>query len=267
MRPYLGSVPQHRPGFRSRWYGSDSPDQAKSLGLDPTKEELGWQYSFNSLGFRGEEFDPSADFTIFTSGCSDTFGEGVPLEKIWPEQLKAMFAIERKSISILNLAQSGASNEYIARSLVSQVQASPPKLVIALFAQICRFEHLKDKTVHNLGPWREDQVSLDFYAHYTEENGLAALLRHIHTVQASCKAHSVPFVFGCIDFRKVLTLSEHSNPVLRQLASFIDWSNFLPGSPHSAGDDRGREGIHPGPQSHRRYAEEVFKFLEKDLSA
>jgi hypothetical protein len=45
------------------------------------------EYSVNSFGYRGGEFEKNVD--LLTMGCSNTWGHGIPLDATWPEMLRS----------------------------------------------------------------------------------------------------------------------------------------------------------------------------------
>src|SRR5882762_5127353 len=117
-------------------------------------------YRFNSLGFRGEEFDPAARLKIFVSGCSYTFGLGVQHEESWPTLLKKRLADRRgvpsDQANLQNFSQVGASNEYIARTIIRQCDRVRPDLAIIAFTHRERTEYLAPGVTRNLGLWDLD---------------------------------------------------------------------------------------------------------------
>ena len=103
-------------------------------------------YHFNSLGFRGEEFDPAARLKIFVSGCSYTFGLGVQHDQIWPALLKKRLAdrldMPLDHVNLQNFSQVGASNGYIARTIIRQCDRVRPDLAVIAFTHCERTEYL-----------------------------------------------------------------------------------------------------------------------------
>src|SRR5215475_12532545 len=81
LKPYCGHDTRQRPNAKRQWFG-DSPElysryisSYAQQDADPkyqTNDD--WSYYFNSLGYRGEEFNSYAPETIFVYGCSHTFG-------------------------------------------------------------------------------------------------------------------------------------------------------------------------------------------------
>jgi hypothetical protein len=145
--------------FRSQtlnWSGSDSIDlYEKNLKNNYSElKKYGWidsqfTYKFNSYGFRCEEFDNKP--TMMTLGCSNTFGTGLPVDKIWPELLA-----KDLNMKCANLGIGGGSLDTAFRMCEGYIDIINPKLVVLLEPPEVRMElFLND--INNgpsmLGPW------------------------------------------------------------------------------------------------------------------
>ena len=99
---------QHVPNATSNRYSNDASGQIT--------------YRFNSLGFRGEEFNPQAQYHIFVCGPSEGFGVGLDERDIWCYRIKILFARHRnvppEAVNLLNFSRAGASVDYIVRVTV-----------------------------------------------------------------------------------------------------------------------------------------------------
>src|SRR5471030_2283605 len=107
LAPYLGSFNHPKSklaylalGQHGRFVTADSSD------FDPQATGL---YKFNSLGYRGEEFDSRAPFKLFVFGCSYAFGMGLRHDQSWPYFLKRALAnrlsLGRSQINLQNFSQ------------------------------------------------------------------------------------------------------------------------------------------------------------------
>lgn len=117
------------------------------------------EYAFNELGYRGPSYDPDAAFTVFVFGESDAFGLGVALDDAWPLRVARAVA-ERRGIApsdvcVMNFADSGASNTYVARMVVTQCARRRPDLVLVNFAEDRRVELLRERVPFTAGPWMD----------------------------------------------------------------------------------------------------------------
>jgi hypothetical protein len=114
-------------------------------------------YSFNSLGFRGEEFRPAADRHIFVSGDCLTFGLGLEYSDCWTSVFQREYArihgLHESNVNLCNFSSNGCSNSYIARTLIGQCSRVRPSLAIAALTSAPRAEMLYDRRSYNIGPW------------------------------------------------------------------------------------------------------------------
>jgi hypothetical protein len=114
-------------------------------------------YAFNSLGFRGEEFQPAADRHIFVSGCSIAFGLGLDYADAWVSLFRRGYAnihgLAESSVNLQNFSTSGCSNGYIARSLIGQCERFRPTLALATLTFPDRAELLLNNRSYNIGQW------------------------------------------------------------------------------------------------------------------
>jgi len=84
-------------------------------------------YVLNSSGYRGPEFFKGVDLLV--SGCSFTYGTGIPEDGLWGSLLA-----EKMSISYNNMSLSGASIGWMTRQLFAYFkQYGNPKILICLF--------------------------------------------------------------------------------------------------------------------------------------
>lgn len=57
-------------------------------------------YNLNSLGYRAREFSKDVETNTLMFGCSTSFGQGVPEDQVWTNQLSKL-----KNIEILNMLE------------------------------------------------------------------------------------------------------------------------------------------------------------------
>ena len=273
--PYHGSHTDHRPNATLRTYGSDQSGRKR--------------YTFNSFGYRGPEPSAAATACILTSGCSYTIGEGLDYHEAWPSGLAARYAahrgIEPAQVNLLNLAQGGASNDYIARTVLPHVARVQPDLVAILFTYKNRAEIVLDDPGHpplvgSLGPWvakadmahrelpadkaRRTSLLIEgashYYHVYSEDSGLINALKNMLLVQFACRAASVPHVFGWVEHGLLESLPEHPNPIVRSLAACLDRACFCDTAltDHGLKLDLAADGTHPGVASNAAFAADLF---------
>ena len=94
---------------RSKYTGIDSPDQC----LDPTyfaKYPHTVEYSYNSRGFRDQEWPQDVTDAVWCIGDSFTVGLGAPESHGWVSQLR-----KQLNRPCINVSMDGASNNWIGR--------------------------------------------------------------------------------------------------------------------------------------------------------
>ncbi len=114
---------------RPIFYSGQDASRVKQLGTAHSTTVLGTDqsgtktYAFNSLGYRGPEFDPDAGFRVFVFGESYAFGMGLDLEECWASRLVDLLTeqrgIDRQDVCVMNFAEGGASNTGIARNVLA----------------------------------------------------------------------------------------------------------------------------------------------------
>ena len=102
-----------------------------------------FSYTFNSLGFRSNEF--TQDPTIMFLGCSYTMGLGLPVDFIWPELVS-----KNLKMNCANLGISGGSCDTAFRLCHGYIDRIKPKVVVLMIPPGVRCENVNDKDVHNI---------------------------------------------------------------------------------------------------------------------
>lgn len=95
-------------------------------------------YKFNNYKFRSDDFstkDASSNYLF--SGCSNTFGLGLPIEATWGYQLNQSLSGEK----FLNLAVSGSSYKEILLNLYKYINLfGKPKTIFLLLPDLNRYD-------------------------------------------------------------------------------------------------------------------------------
>lgn len=239
-------------------------------------------YEFNSLGYRGEDYNPKAKKLIYVAGCSHTFGTGLELEDTWPYQFKELFIkkeqLNSDDCNLMNFAVGAHSNDYISRILMTQSRLIKPDMIIVYFTAKERTEYVSEYSVKEIGPWQINEntalpEAISYYDYYTDELGHINMLKNILLLQYFCKHNNIDYIFSCVanPFDKKFI----SNPICSQFIELIDREYFCDFKLHridSAADakrnifGRLKKG-HAGPKSNRLFAEKIFKFYEKRIAS
>jgi hypothetical protein len=92
-------------------------------------------YTYNSLGFRGDE-PTKQGFKVMSIGCSNTEGVGVNDNETWPAQFTKLIPNGVNH----NFGMGGRSNDYISRCLISYYDLIKPDLVLIMYTKPLRRE-------------------------------------------------------------------------------------------------------------------------------
>lgn len=235
----------------------DTPGHFFNTKKDSYQDEKSGEinYSFNSSGYLGEEYNPSAEKKIFVAGCSLAMNYGIQYELSWPYLFKKRLG---EHVNILNFSVGGASNDYISRSVLRQCSSVKPDILLVMFTYPDRKEFISENGRKNIGPWNEeDEDILNYYAHYTDELGNMNLLRNILLVQYFCKTQDIDYIFVVQNIDKFKSFCLRSE-IFSELFSLIDMANLCDFSMEFK--DKIYDGLHPGPESHDLFAKRLFDF-------
>jgi hypothetical protein len=266
LQPYKGS--RQREHFGPDGKGSYS---RTTYGLDESEAKT---YSFNSMGFRGEELDPDAAVKLFVCGCSQTFGVGLDIEETWPflfrQRLAETRGLPAESVNLMNFSQGGASNDYITRSLIEQSSLVRPDVIVAGFTHMSRFEILDETMAVHLGPIDLEEFDkaggnpeikrlAEFLTLGTDENQQKIrMIKNVLLFQYFCRSRDIPFIF--FFFESILSedlLSALRVPITETLYEQIDLDHLVPIN-RAIRVDRAADGLHPGPRSQELMAEAAW---------
>jgi hypothetical protein len=238
-------------------------------------------YEFNSLGFRGEEFDPDAQMNLFVCGCSFTFGIGLEVEQSWPFLLKQRLAAHRdlaeSSVNLLNFSEAGSSNDYIARTLIEQSTRVRPDLIVAGFTHPVRFELLDEEVTYRFNPpvlekyasaggkFAEVAKRMEFMFLGTDKvQEQIRTIKNMLLLQYFCQSRSIPFIF-LFFWGKDLTVLL-SSPMTQPLYEEIDHDLVVLFTRGTTQVDRAGDGVHPGPRSQESIVAAAWSVFEERYS-
>ena len=276
LHPYFGPLHDwHRPGSFLRWEQGESPEAYEQYLADyhnpklPERYRLDgdWGYEINSLGYRGEEYCPDAEKHIFACGCSYTYGMGIRWHQTFPYVFKEKYAeihrLKLEEVNLLNFSQQGASNDYIARTAMTQCAALKPDLLLVLFTSKDRLEYATKKSVSMIGSWIQNEESQNYYCFYTEELGLINLLKNILLVQNFCKLRQINYFFSLFYYAELANPDFCEHPAIKPLLDQIDRRFLCPFSLIDFRCDVGRQCHHPGPLSNLRFGRKLSVHYER----
>ncbi|MCB0336712.1 MAG: hypothetical protein KDD62_10420 [Bdellovibrionales bacterium] len=168
-------------------------------GPDQSRTKI---YRYNSLGYRGEEYDPAAAFRIFTFGCSNTFVTGLNWEEGFPyrfkERVAEHFGYQVSELNLMNFSAGGHSNDYSVRTMLRQCEDESPDLILFDPSPINRIEYVNEGGYGEFfcpGRTSQTQKSLEYYDFYTETMGFVNFVKNLLFVQWYCQARSLSYLF------------------------------------------------------------------------
>ncbi len=283
LRPYEG------PWVREQTRAVGTGLETRTYGTDRTGQKI---YSFNSLGFRGEDFDPDAERRIFVFGCSHTFGVGLNHDEVWHSHFRRLYAehhglaVER--INLMNFSHGGASNDFITRQVLTQCAAARPDLALVCFTALNRTEsHTSGKPLP-IAPWMWRPWPLrvlntlkrswgrlshakSFYLHlreahryyqyYSDEAGVLNAVRNLLLTQYFCRSQGIEYLSIWTDYRRLRDPELCAHTAIAQLVDMLDLERVLLSSldDGEVRCDAAVDRVHAGPRSHRRFAEICFQ--------
>ena len=278
----------------THWNGPDTEETLKKVRENKkfvTYNAGDYFYKNNSLGFRSEEFDNSDKIKILYGGCSMTEGIGVPLEHTWASFTNSLISVEvGKPVKLYNIGIGGSSIDAIVRFtyLTIKNEKFVPDLVLLLLPSISRsevfYQDLSSRIkiynfISTFDKYDDPQIRAIHEAllkNYSPAQRVHDTFKNLLMLKEFLDARSIPFYFQTWDNTKILfnkgfalefsdILSEHSPKDLKPHAirakMKFDLSRFPPRFGLPFKQNIGRDGMHPGPNTHWDYANEMLEWL------
>lgn len=189
------------------WCPSDSEDRFNANMAEPKQrarlEEFGWtrdnvSYTFNTDGFRSEEFTYEPSDSVLFLGCSLTTGIGVDLESSWAYKVANSLGLRN-----YNLGIGAGSADTCFRLAYHWIPRLRPKYVMMLTPAPVRIEMVLEKHLVNLTPQMLNymekhyvEMLQGFYNGWLSHPANAELnrLKNVMGVQTICNSIGVPLV-------------------------------------------------------------------------
>jgi hypothetical protein len=260
------------------WISSDTKENYASLppGItDYTPESF--DYKLNARGFRCDELEDVANihliakkpwYVIAFSGCSLTFGVGIPQEDTWAyrviQRLRNDFP--HAYFPYLNLAKGGRSLDYIVRTYQLAIDRIRIDLMIPLVpiqdrAELCieksRIHDYVEKRQGNLSDvaLQVDSVYRQTFADNDYWN-LYRLQKNFRYLELLSKAHHVDLLWASWQG----DLPDWLPPKAKDTHLGVQFTS------ESITGKMGRDGIHPEPAVHERFVEQVYPRIRDTVS-
>jgi hypothetical protein len=149
-------------------------------------------YSFNSYGFRCDDFHLTSDCPVIFMGCSYTEGIGLPMEVVWTNHIinNIRDKFPNKKIPFWSLAV-GASGTDFQSDLLSQYhQLLKPKHIIYFYPTIYRRELVTDYAPPmHWGPWQ--YVGDKQYSDPANESAAKLFTQHKFAMHQTMRSFSI----------------------------------------------------------------------------
>jgi hypothetical protein len=228
-------------------------------------------YKLNKDGFRSKNFEPykNDQLNVLVSGCSLTFGEGVPEEVSWPSMLQSELSeVSNKDVVLYNLGYPAASIQLIIKNTISFINKyGKPKFLFMLLPNIDRgliFDKSKKKYVTAIPGYfqpkedkrrEESKVYIDFSENYEISDILLHVSIQINLLESFCNEAGILFKWS--------TWNEDSQKIFKELGfkNFLEWDLDYFSKVKNTKDlpywEYGNDGVHFG-SSFSTYASKLF---------
>lgn len=219
-------------------------------------------YAFNSLGYRGEEYDPAAKFRICVIGESCAFGVGINLEDTFGHKLKlhiaAALGLEPGEVNLINFSFGGASADYCVRTLYRQLPECTLDLLIWQLPPPNRTEYFDGKIFHSYSanavtPQNRESAPIPLVAfcdYYNEQVGGIGLVKNVLLMQALLKERKIDYVLATED--KLFAMTEAG--YLKDFADDLDPRPILLHRYLASRVDLAADGVNAGLRCHAAFA-------------
>jgi hypothetical protein len=224
---------------------------------DKTCEGPEVTYKLNSMGFRSKNFEKldNNKNNILFSGCSCTFGEGLPEEYMWTKMLTSNMSKIYSNISDYNIAFPGQSIFTIIKNTYAFINKyGNPKFLFICFPPITRYTGYSNKLnkYTNLYLLRnirnKNNPNIEEEAQYTKsfkyENNILVYSLLIHMLEDFCKSKDINLFWSAWDkddykaynicnFKNYIELdfSVYEQPYIENIDNLPYW-NFAEDSAH-----------------------------------
>lgn len=163
-------------------------------------------YKINSNGFRSQHFVKldKENTNILFSGCSWTFGEGLPIEYTWADILSKKIAAFEKNVEYFNVGFMGASIDLIIKNVFSFiVKYGSPNYIFICFPDMSRkviydkeeLKYIKTFAHPHFIKNKVSDASYKYNTSYDEENNFYYNTLLIHMLEQICQDLNIKLIF------------------------------------------------------------------------
>jgi len=181
-------------------------------------------YKINSDGFRSNHFKKinSKKINVLTAGCSNTFGEAMPIDFIWRSMLKA----EIPDSDFYDVSSMAASTRLIVKNILTFIRKyGSPDFIFVVFPDLHRDIQFnkENREMQNCFPhtmWIREKKTFPtqskFTINYVPEYNIFNNVEYIRMLEDICNALSIKLFWQ--------TWSKEAD----QLYSKLDFLNYIP---------------------------------------
>ena len=249
------------------WHGVDCEYAYDRNGEnDYSKTDI--TYSFNSDGYRSDEFNTISELPILFAGCSFTDGVGLPLNHAWASiLLDQIKGTSQRNIPLWNVANSGNSVDEVAASIYWHMEKynQPLKYIVMLLPPMSRRSFmLEDDSVvewHHPEQVSESKRIVDRVFtddHYQKHCSLHSL----KLIDSVARIHNTKIVYSTWNVPG-WQLGDNSTEKNLVKTNFPHW-HCVPYPRVIFNTDFARDKVHPGKSMHLKIA---ASFWDKYFSA
>jgi len=173
------------------------------------------KYKLNKFGFRTKNFESNKKF-ILTSGCSNTFGIGLPEQYIWPSLLKDKV---NKKIDVYNLAFPGHGYFMIIKNIFNFIkQYGKPEAIFIMFPNLNRdiyFSKIKKDFVAQVinvsHVFHGNNDMKNFVLNYDEGANILKTISYLNALEMFCNSAGIKFAWTTWADKEIIELIKFDN--------------------------------------------------------
>lgn len=219
------------------WVDTDRPEDAIN--------DRDLKYTFNEYGFRSDSFEERGDYNILVSGCSHTVAVGVDQEEGWPFVVRKMMEEHSgKKVGMWNLATSGASPDYVVRSIIKTSEILKPDVVFVFWPPSTRMELPSEDPI--LKVTQSFIRNQEYPKLFINESWIDDYMftKNLIMLNRYCMAEKIRY---------------------KSDINYYNTDDNKIGEPIVPSDSSGRDGLHPGPKWHEDVASYFFNFIKDKM--
>lgn len=217
--------------------------------VDTTFESF--EYELNEYGFRYKE--PTKSDVLLATGCSITFGQGMPSELIYPQ-----LVANNLSMDLVNVSLPGTGPDIQITNALWAINKYNPKIVIFYMSDVTRRYVADEYGFRNVSPhWENDvfesaiekKIFITMEERYKMNRYLQVAWSMYPLIQL-CNSKNIKLYFKC--------WAGEADAMLRRFDFFSDTYEL----PNIKKDDYARDKLHPGIKCHSEFAERILNVIK-----